>query len=188
MRQFASVCANNETVKISQILWRWVPTFLAFPLSGLLAQLALGPIKSFWAAAVSGAMVGVTLGLAQWWALKPLKVSFAWAWATGVSMMVASVLAGLATQFATDIYSLTIWGVMAGAIVGLGQIATQRRGWMKSLIWSASVSLTWGLAWFISANVIVDAESSYAIFGSTGAIAATILLSVAINPVLSSKG
>ena len=188
MRQFAPVCANNGTVKISQILWRWVPTFLAFPLSGLLAQLALGPIKSFWAAAVSGAMVGVTLGLAQWWALKPLKVSFAWAWATGVSMMVASVLAGLATQFATDIYSLTIWGVMAGAIVGLGQIATQRRGWMKSLIWSASVSLTWGLAWFISANVIVDAESSYAIFGSTGAIAATILLSVAINPVLSPKG
>ena len=46
---------------------------------------------------------------------------------------------------------------------------------------------TWALAWFISASVIVDAESSYAIFGSTGAIAATTLLSFAINPLLLKK-
>jgi hypothetical protein len=43
------------------------------------------------------------------------------------------------------------------------------------------------LAWFISANVIVDADASYAIFGSTGALVATALLAIFVNLILSRK-
>ena len=174
-------------MKATQILIRWVPTFLAFPLGGLLVVLALGPVTDPLAAAVSGAMVGSTLGLLQWWALRPLGLSFDWAWATAVALMVASPIAWAIVAYATSVSALTIWGLIAGAIVGLAQTLSQRLPLKRVVSWSALVSGAWGLAWFISANVIVDAEASYAVFGSTGALAATALLAIFVNPVLSRK-
>lgn len=174
-------------VTFTKLLLRWIPTFLSFPIGGLLAQFALGPINNFLSAAVSGAMVGAILGLSQWWALRPIGVTIDWAWATAVSLMIASPIAGLVTEFETSVIALATWGLVAGVLVGLGQFLTQRRGFAKAGIWAVCVSATWALAWFISASVIVDAESSYAIFGSTGALAATTLLSFAINPLLTKK-
>jgi hypothetical protein len=49
------------------------------------------------------------------------------------------------------------------------------------------VSLAWGVAWFISANVILDPESGYAVFGSTGALVATVFLGLFLNRVLAKK-
>lgn len=174
-------------MKSTQILIRWVPTFLAFPLGGLLVVLALGPVRDPLAAAVSGAMVGSTLGLLQWWALRPLGLSFDWAWATAVALMVASPISWAIVAYSTSVSALTIWGLIAGAIVGLAQTLSQRLRLKRVVSWSALVSGAWGLAWFISANVIVDAEASYAVFGSTGAFTATALLAIFVNPVLSRK-
>ena len=174
-------------MKLSQILVRWMPTFLAFPLAGLLASLAMGPIKDLLSAAVAGAMVGAVLGLAQWWALKPLAISFDWAWSTAVATMVASPLAWALTSYSTSVETMTTWGLIAGAVVGLGQIATQKLGLAKSLAWTALVAASWSLAWFVSASVIVDIDSNYAIFGSTGALAATALLAIFVNPILGKK-
>jgi len=171
-------------LKATQILFRWIPTFLAFPLGGLLVVLALGPIRDPLAAAVSGAMVGSVLGLAQWWALKPLGISFDWAWATAVALMIASPIAWELVGYATSIEALTLWGLISGALVGLGQALSQRLAFARVLGWAVLVSTAWGLAWFISANVIVDAEASYAIFGSTGALTATALLALFLNPLL----
>ena len=174
-------------MKTKQILVRWVPTFLAFPLGGLLVVLALGPIRDPLAAAVSGAMVGATLGLAQWWALRPLGISFDWAWATAVALMLASPIAWALVSYSTSISALTIWGLVSGAIVGLAQAFSQRLAWAKIVVWLGLVSVSWAVAWFISANVIVDAEASYAIFGSTGALIATVLLAIFVNRILSRK-
>ncbi len=174
-------------MKFSQILVRWMPTLLAFPLAGLLASLALGPIKNLLSAAVAGALVGALLGLAQWWALKPLAISFDWAWSTAVATMVASPLAWALTSYSTSVETMTLWGLIAGAVVGFGQIASQKLGLQRTLAWAALVAVTWGLAWFISASVIVDIDSNYAIFGSTGALTATALLAFGINPILAKK-
>ena len=174
-------------MKLSQILVRWMPTFLAFPLAGLLASLAMGPIKDLLSAAVAGAMVGAVLGLAQWWALKPLAISFDWVWSTAVATMVASPLAWALTSYSTSVETMTMWGLIAGAVVGFGQIATQKLGLQKTLAWTALVAAAWSLAWFISASVIVDIDSNYAIFGSTGALAATTLLAIFLNPILGRK-
>lgn len=174
-------------LKATQILIRWIPTFLAFPLGGLLVVLALGPIRDPLAAAVSGAMVGATLGLLQWWALRPLGLSFDWVWATAVALMVASPIAWAIVSYSTSVSALTIWGLIAGAIVGLAQTLSQQLPLKRVVSWSVLVSSAWGLAWFISANVIVDAEASYAVFGSTGALTATALLAIFVNPVLSRK-
>lgn len=174
-------------MKKSQILLRWLPTFLAFPLGGLIAALALGPIRDPLSAAVSGAVVGCSLGIAQWWALKPLRVSFDWAWSTAVALMIASPLAWAAVSYSTSIEALSLWGLIAGALVGFGQALSQRLKLKQLLIWTLLVSPTWGFAWLISANVIVDADANYAIFGSTGAITATIILGFFINRLLSKK-
>lgn len=171
----------------TQILARWIPTFLAFPLGGLLAALSLGPIETALSAAVSGATIGFLVGIAQWWALRPLGVSFDWAWSSAVGLMIGSPIAWVLINFSTTITSLTIWGLITGAIAGLAQALSQRYTTGKSLGWAALVSGAWGLAWFISANVIVDAEAGYAVFGSTGAIVATALLALFINPILAKR-
>lgn len=174
-------------MKATQILIRWIPTFLAFPLGGLLVVIALGPIRDPLAAAVSGAMVGSILGIAQWWALKPLGMSFDWAWTTAVAMMFASPIASSLVGYSTSVTALAVWGLIVGLTVGLGQALGQRLPITKAAQWGSVVSLSWGLAWFISANVIVDAEASYAIFGSTGALVATVALALFVNPVLAKK-
>ena len=174
-------------MKTRQILFRWIPTLLAFPLGGLLAALAFGPIQNPVAGAVAGAMVGCTLGLAQWWALKPLAISLDWVWASGVSLALASPIAWTVVSYSTTTESLTVWGLIAGAILGLGQGLSQRLETVKTLAWAALVSGAWGVAWFVSASVIVDPESGYAVFGSTGALVATILLGFFLNPVLAKK-
>ena len=174
-------------MKFSQILIRWMPTFLAFPLAGLIASLALGPIDNALEAAVAGADVGAILGLAQWWALKPLGLSFDWFWSTAVAGMVASPIAWTLTSYSTSVATLSIWGVIAGALVGLGQFASQKPKLKTLITWSALVSISWGLAWFTSASVIVDIDSNYAVFGSTGALVATALLGFFLNPVLAKK-
>jgi hypothetical protein len=174
-------------MKIRQIALRWVPTFLAYPLSGLLVTLAHGPIQNVLSALISGAMVGCALGLAQWWALKPLSITFDWAWSTAVALAIASPVAWAVVSYSTSIAALATWGLISGGILGLGQALSQRLGPLKSVYWTALVATAWSLGWFISANVIVDAEASYAVFGSTGALAATLLLSFAINPIFRKK-
>jgi hypothetical protein len=174
-------------MKFTQLLFRWVPTFLAFPLGGLLATLAFGPIRDPLAAAVSGANVGALLGLAQWWALKPLRLTFDWVWTTALALMIASPIAWALINFSTTIADLTIWGLITGSIVGFAQAASQRNPLQVNLMWSGLVSIAWGGAWFISANVIVDADENYAIFGSTGAIVATSVMAFFVNLLLAKK-
>lgn len=174
-------------MRTRQIILRWLPTFLAFPLAGLFASLAFGPIDNPLEAAVAGANLGAILGISQWWALKPLGVTFDWFWSTAIATMVASPVAWAVVAFSTSIEALSLWGLIAGAIVGCGQALSQRLKWEKVLIWAGLVSATWGLAWLISANVIVDADSNYAVFGSTGAIVATSVLSFFLNPLLATR-
>ena len=150
-------------------------------------MLALGPVKDPLAAAVSGAMVGFTVGLIQWWALRPLRMSFDWAWVTAFALMVGSTLAWEIVSYSTAVPSLTLWGLIAGAVVGVAQAVSQRLPLNRVVSWSLLVSSAWGLAWFVSANVIVDAEVNYAVFGSTGALTSTALLAFFVNPVLSRK-
>lgn len=174
-------------MRFTQLLLRWIPTFLAFPLGGLLATLAFGPIRDPLAAAVSGANVGLLLGLAQWWALKPLRLTFDWVWTTALALMISSPIAWALIDFSTTVGDLTIWGLITGSIVGLAQAASQRNPLHVNLMWAGLVGIAWGGAWFISSNVIVDADANYAIFGSTGAIVATSVLAFFVNALLNHK-
>ena len=172
---------------LKQIILRWLPTFLAFPIGGQLVVWLIGPVQDTLDAILGGAIVGITLGLFQFWALRPLKVSLSWLWGSAVGLTVGSPIAWTLINYQTTIGALTLWGFVAGAILGISQAAFIRLAISKILIWAAAVSLTWGLAWFISANVIVDVEAQYAVFGSTGAIVATALLGLVLNLSLKKK-
>lgn len=168
-------------MKATQILFRWLPTFLSFPLGGLLVVFLIGPVQDWLVAAVSGAIVGLTVGFAQWWALRPLEVSPSWVWGTGASLMIASPLAWEIIDYSTSRASLAFWGAITGGAVGLTQAMAQRVASIKIVSWSLLVASSWCLAWFISASVIVDAEANYAVFGSTGAIAAVSIQGLLLN-------
>lgn len=171
-------------MSFKQLALRWLPTFLAFPLGGQIVVWLVGPVDTATKSAVAGLVVGAVLGALQWFALKPLGFSPLWILATALGLGVASPIAGLITEFQTTVTALTSWGFIAGLLGGLVQALSQKLTLGKVALWGLAVSATWGAAWFISANVIVDAEASYAIFGSTGALLATVILSVLINPVL----
>ena len=52
-------------------LWlRWLPTFLGFPVGGLIAMAVPGPVTNVTNALVGGAVAGAVLGAAQWLALR----------------------------------------------------------------------------------------------------------------------
>ncbi len=174
-------------MKLKQIILRWLPTFFAFPIGGQLVVWIIGPIQNLMQAIVAGAVVGATLGLLQLWALRPLAISRAWLWGSIGGLTLGSPIAWLVINFQTTIAALTVWGLIAGALLGIGQAVAIRLSVTKLAAWAASVSLTWGLAWFISANVIVDAEAQYAVFGSTGAIVATALLGLVLNLTLKKR-
>ena len=174
-------------MKPKQVILRWLPTFLAFPIGGQLVVWIIGPVQNFFQALVAGAIIGATLGLLQLWALRPLGISRAWLWGSIVGLAVGSPIAWLLIDFQTSISALTIWGFVAGAFLGIGQAVSIRLPLSKAATWAAAISITWGLAWFISANVIVDAEAAYAVFGSTGAIVATALLGLILNFALKKK-
>ena len=69
---------------------RWLPTFLGFPLGGLLAIQTVGSIHSPLSAAVAGALAGAVIGGAQWLALRSSDVRALWiaamALATAIGM------------------------------------------------------------------------------------------------------
>ncbi|MGO4187501.1 hypothetical protein [Pseudarthrobacter sp. TAF60_1] len=151
---------------------RWAPSFLGFPLGGWLAFLMIGSANSPLTAALAGAIAGGIIGIPQWLALRP-AVSWQWIAASTVGMAAGSAIAAAVTGSATSVGALAVTGVLAGAAVGLGQGLALRRGWQITALWAVTVSATWALGWVVTANVIVDADSGYVAFGSSGALIVT---------------
>lgn len=148
----------------------------------------VGPISSSLNAVLGGLIVGTALGLAQYWALRPLKISRLWMLLTPLSLGVGSLIAWNTISFEPSIFNLSVWGLIAGFVLGIGQALSQKLKPLKMLLWTGSVSLTWAIAWFVTANVIVDQESNYAVFGSTGALLATGIMAFVINPIFTTQG
>ena len=159
-------------------LLRWATTFLAFPLGGFLV-LPLTPVQNPMTGALVGAVTGTVLGLAQWWALRG-KVDWRWAAATAAATTLGTSAAVAVTGGPVSTGSAVVTGLVGGAVVGAAQAMLLRRGIARSTAWAAVVSLSWGLAWFLTANVITDVSDGFAIFGAGGAAAATLITGLAL--------
>jgi len=164
----------NFLMKMTELLIRWVPTLLAFPIGGALAKIAFGGASNLGKSVGGGLIVGITVGLIQFIALKKYGISTSWIATTAIATVVAAVIKSLAFSFKFDTASLTGSGLVAGLLVGIAQSISQSRDLRFVFVWSISTMVAWGIAWFITSKVIVDPEAQYQIFGSSGALIATV--------------
>ncbi|MBT2594672.1 hypothetical protein [Arthrobacter sp. ISL-72] len=162
---------------------RWAPTFLGFPVGGWLAFQVAGLITGPLTAALAGVIAGAVIGGAQWLALGPAA---GWRWLAGavLGMGAGSALAAVVTGAGTTTPALVMSGLLTGAVIGAAQGVALQRGLRVRALWAATVSLSWGLGWLVTANVIVDAENGYAAFGSSGALVATALTGLVLRRIL----
>jgi hypothetical protein len=164
----------NFHMKITELMIRWVPTLLAFPIGGALAKLAFGGASNLGKSVGGGLIVGITVGVIQFIALKKYGISTSWVVATAFAMVIAAIINSYAFSFKFDTAALVGSGLVAGLLVGIAQSLSQTRDIKFVLVWSFSTMVAWALAWFITSKVIVDPEAQYQIFGSSGALVATV--------------
>ncbi len=159
---------------MTELMIRWIPTLLAFPLGGAIAKIAFGGASNLGKSVGGGLIVGVTVGLIQFLALKKYGVTTSWITATAIATILAAIINSYAFSFKFDSASLTGSGLVAGLLVGIAQSISQSRDIKFVLVWTVSTMVAWALAWFLTSKVIVDPEGQYQIFGSSGALVATV--------------
>ena len=99
---------------------RWLPTFLAFPAGGFLAE-AIGGVEGPVSAAACGLIAGAVIGAAQWLALRDEGIGPRWIAHTAAAMAAGSAVAAAATGAGTEMGDLVATGLIAGAAVGAAQ-------------------------------------------------------------------
>jgi hypothetical protein len=175
-------------MKITELLIRWTPTFLAFPIGGLLAKLVFGSASSVTRSVGGGLIVGLVVGLIQYLSLKKYGISTSWVIATAIAATLAAFINSYAFSFKFDSASLAGSGLVAGLIIGISQALSQTRDLKFVVIWTISAGIAWSLAWFITSKVIVDPEAQYHVYGSSGALLTTIGLGIVLKYILPIAG
>lgn len=163
---------------------RWFPTFLAFPLGGLLAE-TVGPLDSPVSGLIGGLLVGVVIGAAQWLALRSRGIDPRWVPYTAVGTATGTALAVALTGGGVGLADLMLTGLVAGAAVGVGQATLLGRGGRASAVWAVVTAASWSLGWLTTWAIGVDVERGYHVFGSSGAVLVTVLTGLALRAVLS---
>lgn len=172
---------------IPRTFLRWLPTLVAFPLGGLLANRLLGPADDPLAAALAGALAGAVVGAAQWLALRPRGVGARWVPLTALALAAGSAVSAAATGSGTAVPDLVMTGLITGTAVGLAQGAVLARGRRAWALWAGVVGVAWAAGWFVTAHVIVDADAGYVVFGSSGALLVTVVTGLALPAVLADR-
>jgi hypothetical protein len=164
-------------MEMTMTLKRWLPTFLAFPLGGLLAFETVGSATDPASAAAGGLLAGAVIGMGQWLALRNEGIDRRWPLVTAAAMTAGSALAATITGAGTEVSDLVLTGAVSGAAVGAAQGLL-----MRSPAWAAVTALSWALAWLISAGVLAQqADEGFVVFGSSGALVATVLTGLALR-------
>lgn len=149
----------------------WMLAFLGFPLGGLLAFLAVGPIDGALSAALAGAIAGLVIGAAQYLALRGrLGVGPGWIFATALGLAAGNALGAALTGAGTSVGALIFTGMAAGVCVGAAQWALLRRRVANASLWLPVVASAWPIGWTVTWAVGVDVEHGYAVFGASGAL------------------
>ncbi len=167
-------------------IWRWLPTIVGYPLGGLLAIQFFSTTDGPLAAAAGGLLAGAVLGLVQWLALRP-RVGAVWIAVTSGGIAIGAAVGTAVTAGATSAPALVLYGAVAGAFLGLAQGLALRVSWWRALVWLATISITWSIAWFISAAVIVDEARGFITFGLSGAAVVTLVGAFVLRALLGQR-
>ena len=161
-------------------LKRWLPTFLAFPIGGYLAFATVGSVTDPASAAAGGLLAGAVIGAGQWLALRSEGIGGRWA-----AVHRRGDGRGLRARRRRDRRpaprrpTFCSSALVAGAAVGAAQSALLGS---RRLAWTAVTAASWALAWFVSAAVLgQQADEGFIVFGSSGALVATLLTGLALR-------
>jgi hypothetical protein len=160
---------------------RWLPTFLAFPAGGLITMATVGSLEGPVSGAVGGLIAGAVIGAAQWLALGTTK---RWIAYTAGAMSAGTAVAAIVTGAGTELQDLMVTGLIAGAAVGAAQgtILGATGAWM------AITAASWSLAWLVTYAVVgVNADEGFFVFGSSGALVATVITGLALRALQGSR-
>jgi hypothetical protein len=161
---------------------RWLPTFIAFPLGGLLAMGTVGSLTGPVSAAAGGLLAGAVIGAGQWLALRADGVGRRWAVYTAGAMAGGTALATAVTGAGTELADLMLTGLVAGAAVGAAQSTLLGRGRLVAAAWTAVTAASWSLGWLVTWAVVgLNADRGFFVFGSSGALVVTVLTGLALR-------
>src|ERR671918_1493280 len=146
--------------------------FLGFPVGGLLALMAVGPVEGALSGALGGALAGAGIGAAQWLVLRRyMRVGPEWILATALGVAIGDTLGALLTGAGTGIGALLITGLATGVTVGLLQWGLALRGrLLRARLWAPVVAIAWPLGWTVTWAFGIDVERGYFVFGASGAL------------------
>jgi hypothetical protein len=163
---------------------RWLPTFLAFPLGGLIAIETVGSREGPLSAAAGGLLVGSVIGVAQWLALRSRGIGPRWAVYTAAAMAGGAAVAAAVTGADTDLAAVMLTGLVVGAAVGAAQATLLARGPRAAAAWTAVTAAAWSLGWLATWVTIVDSERGHHSFGASGALLVTVVTGLLLRRVL----
>jgi hypothetical protein len=163
---------------------RWLPTFLAFPLGGLLAIETVGSVDGPASAAAGALLAGTVIGAGQWLALRSGGIELRWVAYTAAALAAGAAVAAVATGAGTGVADVMLTGLIAGAAVGAAQSLLLERGRRAAVAWTAVTAGGWSLGWLATSAVIVDIERGHHMFGASGALVATILTGLALRRIV----
>jgi hypothetical protein len=162
-------------------------SFAGYPLGGYAAYLLTGRVDSPGPALAGGLLTGAVLGAFQAWAIgRPLLRPVAWILATSVGLMTGVAAGAALVDYRTDLGSLAIQGMFTGALVGTAQSVVLVPGLgTLALVWPFFLAGTFAIGWAVTTSAGIDVDLQFTVFGSSGALAATLL--TAVLPVLLSR-
>ena len=167
---------------------RWMVSFAGYPLGGYAAFLTTGRVDSLGPALAGGLLTGAILGAFQVWAMGQARPRpLAWILATTVGLMAGVGAGAVLVDYQTDLASLVVQGAMTGALVGLAQgvVLVQKLGAL-AFVWPFFLSGTFAIGWTVTTSIGIDVDKQFTIFGSSGALVAT-LLTIVLPMALSSR-
>ena len=158
-------------------LWlRWLPTFLGFPVGGLIAIAVRGPVTNLATALAGGAVAGAVLGAAQWLALRGrLSKNEWWIPATAIGQAIGLAAGATLVGYRTGLQDLAIQGAITGLGVGILQALVLRPHVATWFWWALAMPPLWALGWIVTTVAGIGVDQRFTNFGASGAIVVTVL-------------
>jgi hypothetical protein len=161
-------------------LGRWMLSFAGYPLGGYAAFLLTGRVDGPGPALAGGFLTGAVLGAIQVWAMGQARPrALAWIMATALGVMTGVAAGGALVDYRTDLGSLVVAGAVCGAILGTAQavVLAPRLGPL-AYAWPLFLGGVFAVGWAVTTSAGIDVDRQFTIFGSSGALVATVLTAV----------
>lgn len=168
-------------MRLPQFARDWLLGLLAYPFAGFVTSSVVGPVDSVASALFGGVVVGLSVGSAQYLALRKGGVAFTWITATVVGSTLGALLGIALAGYSVETSGLLVRGAVTALLIAVLQSIAVHLSFVYLLAWTITNAIAWMCGWWVTSRVIKDLERQFAVFGSTGAaVACLIQLSTAI--------